>query len=100
MEILSRPSNNLTEVFSRKDRAHCLTAVHGYWSKIAKHCKQILLLCTCYRGLLTPHRSTWKERNVAGTFQSISGRSLTRADENGSGNIEIGLGYRRHGRIV
>ena len=32
-------------------------------------------------------------------FQSISSRSLTRADENGSGNIEIGLGYRRRGRV-
>ena len=31
------------EVFSRKHRAHCLKAVPGYWCKIAKHCKQILL---------------------------------------------------------
>ena len=89
----------ILKVFSRKDRAHCLKAVPGYWSKIAKHCKQILLLYTCYRGQLTPHRSKRKERNVAGTFQSISGRSLTRADENGSGNIEISLGYRRRGRV-
>ena len=32
---------------------------------------------------------------MPGTFQSISSRSLTRADENGSGNIKISLGYRR-----
>ena len=94
MKILSRPSNNLTEVFSRKHRAHCLKAVPGYWSKIAKHCKQILFYI-----LWTPHRCTWEERNVAGTFQSISSRSLTRADENGSGNIEIDLGYRRRSRV-
>ena len=31
------------EVFYRKHRAHCLKAVPGYWCKIAKHCKQILL---------------------------------------------------------
>ena len=30
-------------VFSRKHRAHCLKAMPGYWCKIAKHCKQILL---------------------------------------------------------
>ena len=29
------------------------------------------------------------------TFQSISSRSLTRADENGSGDLDISLGYRR-----
>ena len=84
----------LPEVFSRKHREHCLKAVPGYWCKIAKHCKQIL----------SPAISTWKEKklqesNVAGTFQSISSRSLTRADENGSGNIEISLGYRRRGRV-
>ena len=31
------------EVFSGKHRADCLKAVSGYWCKIAKHCKQILL---------------------------------------------------------
>ena len=86
------------EVFSRKHRAHCLKAVPGYWCKIAKHCKQVLLP-VINRELLTPHCSTWKESNVAETFQSISSRSFTRADENGSGNIEIGLGYRRRGRV-
>ena len=80
------------EVFSRKNRAHCLKAVPNYWCKIAKHCKQILLP-------VIVNSSTWKETNIAGTFQSISSRSLTRADENGLGNTEIGLGYRRHARV-
>ena len=35
--------NEPKEVFSRKHRAHCLKAMPGYWCKIAKHCKQILL---------------------------------------------------------
>ena len=81
------------EVFSRKHRANCLKAVPNYWCKIAKHCKQILL------PEKNVYSSTWKETNVARTFQSISSRSLTRADENGSGNIEIGLGYRRRARV-
>ena len=89
VEILSRPSNNL-----KKHRAHCLKAMPGYWYKIAKHCKQILL-----PEIVKVFTRTWKESNVAGTFQSISSRSLTRADENGSGNIEISLGYRRRGRV-
>ena len=38
---------------------------------------------------MTPHCSTWKESNIAGTFQLISSQSLTRANENGSGSIEI-----------
>ena len=81
------------EVFSRKHRANCLKAVPNYWCKIAKHCKQILL------PEKNVYPSTWKETNVARTFESISSRSLTRADENGSGNIEIGLGYRRRARV-
>ena len=76
------------EVFSRKHRANCLKAVPNYWCKIAKHCKQILL----------PEKNVYST-NVARTFQSISSRSLSRADENGSGNIEIGLGYRRRARV-
>ena len=81
-------------VFSRKHRAHCLKAMPGYWCKIAKHCKQILL-----PEIVKVFTRTWKESNVAGTFQSISSRSLKRGDENGSGNIEISLGYRRRGRV-
>ena len=81
------------EVFSRKHRANCLKAVPNYWCKIAKHCKQILL------PEKNVYSSTWKETNVARTFQSISSRSLMRPDENGSGNIEIGLGYRRRARV-
>ena len=44
------------EVFSRKHRAHCLKAVPGYWCKIAKHCKQILLpvIVNCWLHR-TPH---------------------------------------------
>ena len=34
-----------------------------------------------------------------GTFQSISSRSLTRADERGSGDNDIGLGYRRRSSV-
>ena len=44
---------------------------------------------------MTPHA----ESNVAETFQSVSSRSLTRADENGSGDIDLSLGYRRRGRV-
>ena len=101
VEILSRPSNNLgplREVFSRKHRVHCLKAVPGYWCKIAKHCKQILspVIANCS---IHAHCSTWKESNVTGTFHSISSRSFTRADENRSSIIEIGLGYRRPGSV-
>ena len=32
-------------------------------------------------------------------FQSIISLSLTRADENGSGDIDISLGYRRRGTV-
>ena len=44
---------------------------------------------------------TWdeKESDVAGTFQSISSRSLTWVDENGWGDIDISLGDRRRGRV-
>ena len=94
VEILSRPSNNLKKSFCRKHRAHCLKAMPGYWCKIAKHCKQILL-----PEIVKVFTRTWKESNVGGRFQSISSRSLTRGDKNGSGNIEISLGYRRHGRV-
>ena len=102
VEILSRPSNNLgplREVFSRKHRVHCLKAVPGYWCKIAKHCKQILspVIANCS---IHAHCSTWKESNVTGTFHSISSRSFTRADENRSSSIEIGLGYRRPGSVL
>ena len=45
----------------------------------------------CNRELLTPHGTE--------TFQSISRRSLTKADENGSGDIDISLGYRRRGSV-
>ena len=83
------------EVFSKKHRAHCLKARPGYWGKIAKHCKQILL-----PEIVKVFTRTWKESNVAGAFQSISSRSLTRADKSGSGNIEISLGYRRRGRVL
>ena len=78
------------DVFSRKHSAHCLNAVPGYWCKMAEHCKQILLQCN--RELLTPHgkRPTLLER---------FNRSLTRADENGSSDIDISLGYRRRGRV-
>ena len=62
----------------------------GYRCKIAKHCEQILL-----PEIVKVFTRTWKESNVPGTFQWISSRSLTRADENGSSNIEISLGYRR-----
>ena len=82
------------EIFSRKHRAHCLKAMSGYWCKIAKRCKQILL-----PEIVKVFTRTWKESNVAGTFQSIISRSLKRGDENGSGNIEISLGYRRRGRV-
>ena len=82
------------EVFSRKHRACCLKAMPGYWCKIAKHCKQILL-----PKIVKVFSRTWKESNVSGTLQSISSRLLTRGDENGSGNIEISLGYRRRGRV-
>ena len=54
-------------VFSRKHRAHCLKAMPGYWCKIAKHCKQILL-----PEILKVFTRTWKESNVTRTFQSIS----------------------------
>ena len=57
-------------VFSRKHRAHCLKAMPGYWCKIAKNCKQILL-----PEILKVFTRTWKESNVARTFQSISSRS-------------------------
>ena len=83
------------EVFSRKHRGHCLKAMPGYWCKIAKHCKQILL-----PGIVKVCTRTWKESNVAETMQSISSRSLTRAEENGSGNIKISLGYRQCGRVL
>ena len=62
----------------------------GYRCKIAKYCEQILL-----PEIVKFFTRTWKEINVPGTFQWISSRSLTRADENGSGNIEISLGYRQ-----
>ena len=87
--------NQPKEVFSRKHRAHCLKAMPGYWCKIAKHCKQILL-----PEIVKVFTRTWKESNVGGRFQSISSRSLTRGDKNGSGNIEISLGYRRRGRVL
>ena len=66
MQIVKQPK----EVFSGKHRADCLKAVSGYWCKIAKHCKQILLPvivnCSLY---------------IARTFQSVTSRSLTTADE-------------------
>ena len=47
---------------------------------------------SCNRELLTPHGT--------GTFQSISSQSSTRrADENGPGDIDINLGYRRRGNV-
>ena len=73
-----------TEVFSRKHRAHCLNAVAGYWCKIAEHCKQIFLPIIAKCSL---------------QMQLESSRSLTRADENGSGDIDISLGYRRRGSV-
>lgn len=82
------------EVFSRKHCAHCFKATPGYWCKIAKHCKQILL-----PEIVKVFTHTWKESNVARTCQSISSHLSTRADENGSGNIEISPGYRRRGRV-
>ena len=36
---------------------------------------------------------------MVGTFQSVSSQSLTRADENGSGDIDTSLGHRRRGRV-
>ena len=62
----------------------------GYRCKIEKHCEQILL-----PEIVKVFTRTWKESNVPGKFQWISSRSLTRADENGLGNIEISLSYRR-----
>ena len=76
------------EVLSRKHRAHYLNAVPDYWCKIVEHCKQILLPVI---QLLTPHGTR--------TFQSISSRSLTRADEKGSDDNDIGLGYRRRSSV-
>ena len=90
VEILSRPPNNLLkEVLSRKRRAHCLNAVPDYWSKIAEHCRQILfpVIANC-----------WLHMELE-RFQSISSRSLTRADTNGSGDIDISLGYRRRSSV-
>ena len=90
--ILSRPSKQPKVVFSRKHRAHCLNAVVGYWCKIAEHCKQILFpVITNWSSLLQREQRC---QNV-----SIDSRSLTRADENGSGDIDISLGYRRRGRV-
>ena len=95
VEILSRPSNNLKKSFLENIvHVHCLKAMPGYWCKIAKHCKQILL-----PEIVKVFTRTWKESNVGGRFQSISSRSLTRGDGNGSGNIEISLGYRQRGRV-
>ena len=71
------------EVFSRKHCAHCFKATPGYWCKIAKHCKQILL-----PEIVKVFTHTWKESNVAGTRQ----RERT--------NIEISPGYRQRGRVL
>ena len=46
---------------------------------------------SCNRELLTPHGT--------GMCRSISSRSLTREDENGSGDIDISFGYRRRGSV-
>ena len=58
--------NEPKEVFSRKHRAHCLKAMPGYWCKIAKHCKQILL-----PEIVKVFTRTWKESNVAAWNVSI-----------------------------
>ena len=54
------------EVFSRKDRIHCLKAIPGYWSKIAKHFKQIFLPVIVHcRHHTAPHRTKAKELKVS-----------------------------------
>ena len=40
-----------------------------------------------------------KQRRWNVSIGKFFNRSLTRADENGPGNIEISLGYRRRGRV-
>ena len=60
----------------------------GYWCKIAEHCKPVLspVVANC-----------WLDGTR--TFQSISSRSFTKANENGPGDIDVSLGYRRRGRV-
>ena len=58
------------------------------WCKIAEHCKQVLSPVIANCGL-----------DGTGAFQSISSRSLTRGNENGSGDIDINLSYCRGGRV-
>ena len=54
------------DIFSRKHRAHCLKAMPGYWCKIAKHRRQILL-----PEIVKVFTRTWKESNVAAWKVSI-----------------------------
>ena len=84
MQILSRPSNNLKKSF--------LESKYLIWF-LVQNCR------TLSTNPLSCNRELCKEGNVAGTLKTISSRSLTRVDENGSGDIDISLGYRRHGRI-
>ena len=74
--------NNLKKSFVENIVHIVLHAVPSYWCKIAENCKKDPL--SCNRQLLSPHGT--------GMFQSINSRSLTRADENGSGDIDNSFG--------